>query len=82
MTIRELYEEGQLIIEHVQNSLYNIRFINSEGDWDETQFTVNAASAEAAVDELTLLFDDFCTENGFSSNDVLEVVYVGQDIED
>ena len=82
MTIKELYEAGEIDIKETKDALYNIGFINSDGDEDETQFTAREILPEAVVEELALLFGDFCAENKFSDNDVLYVEYVGQDTED
>lgn len=81
MNIKQLYEDGEITIEETQNALYNIGFVNSDGEDDETQFTVNAESEKAAVEELIQLFRDFCVESGFNDSDVLYVEYVSQDIE-
>lgn len=46
---------------------YRIGFINSDGLGDETEFDV------FNMEELKMLYRDFCRENGFRQNTVLYV---------
>lgn len=46
---------------------YRIGFINSDGVEDETEFDV------FNMEELKMLYRDFCRENGFRQNTVLYV---------
>lgn len=50
----------------------NIGFTNNAGEDDEAQMDINAYDEQ----ELSTLFDDFCKENGFSTNTVNYVVVV------
>lgn len=77
-TIKEIFEKEKFVIE-TRNALYNIGFVNSDGDDDETQFTVQTDTVEGAVEELEQLFTGFCQENGFDKKLVRYVEYAGQD---
>ena len=50
----------------------DIRFVNSDKEEDETQFTINGYD----TNELSDLFADFCKENGFSKNTVTACIIV------
>lgn len=63
----------------LSDAMYGIRFINNEGNEDETQFDIHGTrSIRQAIAELTELFADFCKENGFSTRKVLYVSYTGK----
>lgn len=56
----------------------NIGFINSDGEEDEVQFTINTyVSQKNSLEELDALFTGFCEENGYPRNTVtyVEPVY-------
>lgn len=83
MTIRELYEEyREFEINETRSAIYNIQFVNSDGELDETQFTLDSESSESALEELIQLFGDFCKENGFREDEVVEVAYVCMEADD
>lgn len=61
------------------DAMYDIGFINNEGNEDETQFDIQGTrSMRQTISELTELFADFCKENGFSTRKVLYVSYAGK----
>lgn len=54
----------------------DISFINSDGKEDETEFDVTGINTKSGIEELSILFDDFCRENGFQTNTVTSVIVV------
>lgn len=60
-----LYEVADDVVN--TKSTYNIGFINDEGRNDETQFDAEN------LDDLKMLWDDFCMENHFMTDKVLYV---------
>lgn len=54
----------------------DIGFVNSDGNDDETQFSVNGAGTTQGVKELTELFAQFCKENNFATNTVTSITIV------
>lgn len=60
------------------NAMFDIDFINNEGETDETQFTVSGSQKQMA-DELNELFREFCRENEFQTNTVTSITFVGTD---
>lgn len=57
-----------------------IYFINSEGREDQTQMDIHAYDD----DELEVLFEHFCNENGFSSDTVIgiEIIHIADNMEE
>ena len=54
----------------------NILFINSDGAEDETQFDIKPHRFDYGIgkcDELVELWKEFCKENGYRQNSVLEI---------
>ena len=49
-----------------------ISFIHQDGTEDETEFTIDCFK----TDELSLLFKDFCAENGFKYNSISNICVV------
>lgn len=83
-TIKQVYKENGIDSEGVPMSrsmtdaVYNIGFINSNGNEDETQFDIHGTrTIKETLDELTELFKDFCKENGYKTNKVRYITYVG-----
>ena len=63
----------------LSDAMYNIGFVNSEGNEDETQFDIHGThSMRKTISELTELFADFCKENDFSTRKVSYVSYAGK----
>lgn len=54
----------------------DICFLDSDGNVDETEFTVKGFCTKAGNKELSDLFSDFCKENGFVRNKVISVTIV------
>ena len=57
----------------------NIQFVNSDGAEDETQFDIKPYRFDYGVgrcSELVELWKEFCKENGFKQNSVLEIYIV------
>jgi len=57
----------------------NVKFVNSDGDEDETQFDVKPYNFDYGIgkcEELEELWRDFCKENGFKQNSVLGVYLI------
>lgn len=83
-TIKQVYWENGIeaedgpITKAMTDAVYDIGFIDSNGNEDETQFDVHGTrTIKQTLDELTELFKGFCKENGFKTNKVLYVTYVG-----
>lgn len=60
--------------------MYNIHFVNSDGEADETQFTCECE--ETAKKELEDFFEEFCRENGFDSDSVIDIELLYDDYEE
>ena len=77
MTVKHAFEQ----IERSQilsDAMYNIAFENPDGRYDEVQFGIYGAKGpEEAAEELSDLFADFCTENGFQNDSVIDIYYAG-----
>lgn len=54
--------------ERIRYRTFNIRFLNPDGDGDETQFDVVDGSFEQMINELLDLFNDFCNDFFRGSN--------------
>ena len=52
-----------------RSMVVDVDFINNEGDMDETEFTICSYN----FGELNKLFSDFCKENGFKTNTVINI---------
>lgn len=82
MTVKQAFKkletEGALISRTMCNAMYNIAFVNSDGQDDETQFDIHVEKTlEETAEELSSLFADFCKENGIKRNSVYSVCYAG-----
>ena len=82
MTVKQAFKkletEGAPISRTMCNAMYNIAFVNSEEQDDETQFDIHGEkSLEETAEELSSLFADFCKENGYNKNSVYSVCYAG-----
>ena len=78
MTVKQAKNELQLTTWPQKDAMYNIVFVNSDGRNDETQFDIpGEKSLEETVEELSSLFEEFCTENGFKENSVCSIYYAG-----
>lgn len=57
-----------------------IYFVNNEDREDQTQMDIHAYDD----DELCILFENFCNENGFSSDTVIgiEIIHIANDMEE
>lgn len=83
-TIKQVFKENGIDSEGgpmsrtMTDAVYNIGFINSNGNEDETQFDIHGTrTIKETLDELTELFKDFCKENGYKTNKVRYITYVG-----
>lgn len=54
----------------------DVCFINSEGWEDETQFDIQQFGTKSGNEELIRLFTDFCKENKYPTNTVINAVVV------
>lgn len=83
MTIKEAWKyiqtDGAVITETMYNASYDIDFINSDGEIDETQFDIpGERTKNETVAELDRLFTDFCKENSFNRRNVVCITYIGR----
>lgn len=84
-TVKQAYkrlqsETNEPLFHDMTNAMFDIDFINNEGETDETQFTVSGSQKQMA-NELDELFREFCRENGFANNQVTSITFVGTDPE-
>lgn len=78
MTVKQAKNELQLTTWPQKDAMYNIAFVNSDGQDDETQFDIHdEKTLEETAEELSSLFADFCKENGIKRNSVYSVCYAG-----
>lgn len=76
MTIRQAYKKLEADVHGIiRRATFDIVFQNSEGEMDETQFTV-LSGTRGADKELAELFKCFCKENGYKENSVINIVLV------
>jgi len=83
MTIRKAYQNLNLedypTTVKMNNPMFDIDFYNGIRT-DETQFTIlGLVEKKAIIKELTLLFKAFCKDNGYRTNSVESITYVGSD---
>lgn len=83
-TIKQVFKESGIDSENdpmsrsMTDAIYNIGFINSNGSEDETQFDIHGTrTIKETLNELTDLFKEFCKENGYKTNKVRYITYVG-----
>lgn len=83
MTIREAFKKHQADIyetKTMRNAMFDIDFLNSDGESDETQFTVKGEHTSQEIErELNAYFKEFCKENGFDRSSVVSITYLGPD---
>jgi hypothetical protein len=58
------------VVSNIGTRTYDIDFINSDGEVDETQFDAKG------TEELSEIYSEFCKENGFKSNTVISITDV------
>lgn len=78
MTVAEVwmkeYQSGRVL---VKDAMYNIGF-EHDGYTDETQFDIYGGKIGTEVmEELVVLFRDFCRDNGYDENSVVYIEYAG-----
>jgi len=83
-TVKEMfdktYDPAEFSDEIKMNPMFNIGFVNDKSCEDETQFTVvGNHTVSGCKNDLDELFTGFCSENGFDSEKVLYITYVGPD---
>lgn len=79
MTVKQAFKKLQWETEEkIYRPMYDIDFVNEEGEGDEVQFTTSASDSE---NELCELFEEFCKENGCRKNSVISITLVGNDDE-
>lgn len=83
-TIKQIYKEKGIevtfdpIRDIMTDAVYNIGFTNSDEMEDETQFDIHGTrTIKETLNELTDLFKQLCKENGYKTNKVQHITYVG-----
>lgn len=78
MTIKECMSRG---IQSKVNSVkrwqtVNVAFLNEKKAMDETQFDVMAVTTKSGKDELSQIYENFCTENNLPADTVKNITIV------
>lgn len=80
MTVKECAKKKGIVLDHINEiktyQSVDVNFINSEGIDDEVEFDVCQVLTKSGINELSILFSDFCKENNFKNNTVTCITIV------